>query len=269
MGKFWAVFKKISKTVQHIVVACVACSLAFFLSIQFLTPALSSDRASQKKGGVGESAKGLVGEVKNVLKSSFSKDTPSPAPSGKNPPEHSVKSPSPPGDQNAPSSKQEGGLAETSASKDSQEGAAEQVEDFSQSFVEVESYMVPFIYDPGNKRNPFEDPLKVQTTVKGVEIVEVKTPPEKHDLREIDLKGIIWLTEREPKALVQLPDGQFYTLLRGDRIGRQGVIFEIREDEMVVLETLTKNTGSQSVTDTSITIKRMDRLGRNIRRLKL
>ena len=50
---------------------------------------------------------------------------------------------------------------------------------------------------------------------------------------------------------------------------KNGVIFEIREDEMVVLETKTKGSGNRKTQNTSITIKRMDRLGRNVRRMQL
>ncbi len=124
--------------------------------------------------------------------------------------------------------------------------------------LEVETFMSPFIYDPERRRDPFEDP----TILKDIEnIVFVpKTPPEEYDLSQLQLKGIIW-DINSPKALFQLPgQGGFYTLLRGDKVGKNGTIFEIREDEVVIVESIVKVSGSEKVKETDVKIIKLDRL---------
>ena len=76
-----------------------------------------------------------------------------------------------------------------------------------------------------NRKDPFEDPTVDKK--EGVVIIP-KTPPEKYDLAEISLKGVIW-NKKKPelsKALFQLPSGEgFYELRSGDKIGNTGVVF--------------------------------------------
>ena len=244
--------------VQHLIVGGVACFLAFLFAVQFLAPVLSEEPVPSPpdfakdppQKTMGDSTGKFLKETGKVLKNTFSDQDSS---SGQS-------SPAPLAPKNNPPEKQ------------SKQQKPVEVEDIDDALVEVESYMIPFIYDPLNRRNPFEDPVKKRLRLRGPVVEEVlkpPTPPELFTLQQIDLKGIIWRTTESPKALVKLPDGAFYTLLRGDRIGKNGVIFEIREDEMVVLETKIKQSGNKKIKDTSITIKRMDRLGRDVRRMHL
>ncbi|MCY4512707.1 MAG: pilus assembly protein PilP [Bdellovibrionales bacterium] len=250
--------KNLSSFVQHLVVGGVACSLAFFFAVQFLTPVLSDESARKPpdfakdipQKTIGEAAEGFLQETGKVLKDTFSDQ------------QSSSKAASPSSSsQAAPSKKQE-----------EQNQKPVEVEDVDEALVEVESYMSPYIYDPLDRRDPFEDPIKARLRLQGPvveEVIKPPTPPEMFSLQQIDLKGIIWRTTESPKALIKLPDGAFYTLLRGDKIGKNGVIFEIREDEMVVLETKIKQSGNKKLQSTSITIKRMDRLGQDVRRMQL
>ena len=256
-------FKNIASFAGYLTVGGIACFLAFLFSVQFLTPALSENPPEDPpieelplnpppnpppktpSETVGNAAKEFLKETGEVLKESFSGEKP---PSDKK--SSSDPAPQPP-----------------SAPAEAQPPAA--AKDVDEALVEVESYMTPFIYDSEDRRNPFEDPFKSRIPVTVVEDVKTPTPPELYTLQDIELKGIIWRTTESPKALVKLPDEAFYTLLRGDKIGKNGMIFEIREDEIVILETVTKQTGTERVKNNSITIKRMDRLGRGVRRLQL
>ena len=254
-------FRNIASFAGYLTVGGTACFLAFLFSVQFLTPVLSEnppakppvEEPSAKSTPeapietIGNAAKEFFKETGEVLKDSFSGN----ASSNKKPP-------------SSPDSA-EGARAEKQAPPDKPAPA----KDVDEALVEVESYMTPFIYDAVGRRNPFEDPFRSRIPVTVVEEVKTPTPPELYTLHDIKLKGIIWRTTESPKALVQLPDQAYYTLLRGDKIGKNGMIFEIREDEIVILETVIKQTGAEQVKDNSITIKRMDRLGQGVRRLQL
>ena len=250
--------KNLSSFVQHLIVGGVACSLAFLFAVQFLTPVLSDESVGKPpeftkdppQKTMGKATGKFFKETSKVLKETFSDQESSSGTAASTPPSQDA-SPEEP---------------------EKQQEKTVEVEDVDEALVEVESYMTPYIYDPLNRRDPFEDPMKARLRLQGPvveEIIRPPTPPEMFSLKEIDLKGIIWRTTESPKALVKLPDGAFYTLLRGDKIGKNGMIFEIREDEMVVLETEIKKTGTREVRENSITIKRMDRLGRGVRRMQL
>ena len=124
--------------------------------------------------------------------------------------------------------------------------------------------MAPFIYEDVKKRDPFKNPT-LQVPKKGIvedPVVFIpKTPPEKYSLSEIKLKGVIWGTKM-PKALFELPSSSgYYTLIAGDRVGQKGVIFAIRESEVVVVETHYVGAGEEKKEKRVIKIKKMDRLG--------
>ena len=129
----------------------------------------------------------------------------------------------------------------------------------SDSLLQLKSYMEPFLYDPSSKRrNPFEDLTKKQKI--GVTEGKARTPLEQYELKDIKLKGIIWNVS-SPKALFQPPGGEdFYTLLQGERVGKYGVIKEIREDEVEIKETVVKGDGLEQLTEIRKVIKRMNRL---------
>ncbi|MCZ0931836.1 MAG: pilus assembly protein PilP [Oligoflexia bacterium] len=130
----------------------------------------------------------------------------------------------------------------------------------SEWMLDIQSSIAPFIYEYGKQKDPFDDPTIQEQSAEAGVIVIPKTPPEEHDLTEIKLKGIIWDTQT-PKALFELP-GQagYYTLIKGDKIGKNGVIFEIREDEVVVVETTYIGRGENKKEEIKIKIKKMDRL---------
>ena len=127
-----------------------------------------------------------------------------------------------------------------------------------QTLTDLKSFMAPYIYEPSNRPDPFEDPtaqLFSDTTP-----LALKTPPEEYSLEQIKLKGIIWDT-KIPRALFKLPNQEdYYTLSRGAKIGKNGIIFEIREDEVVILETALKKRGSDENQTRIIKILRLDRL---------
>ena len=129
----------------------------------------------------------------------------------------------------------------------------------SEWMLDIQSSIAPFIYEYGQQKDPFDDPLQEQSAEGGVVVIP-KTPPEEYDLKEIKLRGIIWDTQT-PKALFELPNTEgFYTLIKGDKIGKNGVIFEIREGEVVVVETTYVGRGKDKKEEIKIKIKKMDRL---------
>ena len=132
--------------------------------------------------------------------------------------------------------------------------------------LEVQSYMAPFVYDSVNQKDPFEDPTYKPATSfderLGDEAVVFvsQTPPEVYNLDEIKLKGIIW-NNKTPKALFELPNsGGYYSLIRGDKIGKNGVLFEIRESEVVVVETNIIGKGESKREERVIKIKKINRI---------
>ncbi len=127
---------------------------------------------------------------------------------------------------------------------------------------DIRSIMGSFEYDPTKKKDPFENPTpKKAQESKGIIIIP-KTPPEEYDLSEIELKGVIWNTHNQAKALFKLPGSAgFYTLQAGDRVGKKGVIFKIRESEVVIVETNYLGSGEQRKAERIIKIKKINRVG--------
>ena len=126
--------------------------------------------------------------------------------------------------------------------------------------LDIRSTTAPFIYEYGTKKDPFYDPTVQEKSSKDGVILLPKTPPEEYDLKEIKLKGITWHTET-PKALFELPNNAgYYTLIKGDKIGKNGVIFEIREDEVVIVETTVIGRGLDVKEEIKVKLKKLDRL---------
>ena len=95
-------------------------------------------------------------------------------------------------------------------------------------------------YDPNDRRDPFI-PFQMQKE----EDVEEDTrevipsyPTGKYKISEIKLVGIKWNSTLGPaKALFRTPDNIIHPLQKNDRIGiNRGVIYQLREDEVVILE---------------------------------
>ena len=131
--------------------------------------------------------------------------------------------------------------------------------------LDVQSYMAPFIYDSVNQKDPFEDPTYKPLEERGAILEEAiivvpRTPPEMYNFDEINLKGVIWNNQR-PKALFELPNsGGYYSLMKGDKIGKNGVIFEIRESEVVAVETNIVGKGESKKEERTIKIKKINRI---------
>lgn len=131
-------------------------------------------------------------------------------------------------------------------------------QDTNADLLEIESYITPFRYDTEQKRDPFKNPTIISRF--RAPVVGIKTPLEKYKLNELKLRGIIW-NIKLPKALFEIPNHGFYTLTRGDKIGQNGVIFEIREDEVVIVETEYQIIGdNQTKKNQNVTILKLDRL---------
>lgn len=126
--------------------------------------------------------------------------------------------------------------------------------------LEIQAKMAPFRYENPDLPNPFVNPNRKSPGGEEMKVVVPKTPPEMYTLEEIQLRGIIWNT-KSPKALIELPGKEgHYSLIKGDKIGKNGIIFEIREDEVIIVETFYKD---KDTTENVIIIKPMDRLGLN------
>ena len=124
--------------------------------------------------------------------------------------------------------------------------------------LEIQSSVAPFIYEYGDEKNPFDDPT-IKDSKTEVVIIP-KTPPEEHNLSDIKLKGIIWHT-KNPKALFELPgNAGYYTLIKGDKIGKKGIVFEIREDEVIIVETNYVGSGEDRKEEITTKLIKLDRL---------
>ena len=272
--------------VQYVLVAITGSVLAFVFVAQFLTPApaespqkildktrnqvekLNTQTANQEK-----KAKEILGKPNATQEISENKIAEKPqneVPKDSTKTQETLEKPNEPQPSEAQPSEpqpkinpaQEDKMEDLETLKDSSSSGQE-------SFLEESAVMTPFLYDASpNRRDPFENPFSAPS---GGGLIEtaVRTPPEQFDLPDINVKGILWDTKK-PRALIQLPDGEFYTLLRGDKIGKTGIIFEIREDEIVILNRIIQQNNLKSGTETSISIKRIEnRLGTDIQRLDL
>ncbi len=92
-------------------------------------------------------------------------------------------------------------------------------------------------YEPVGKRDPFR-PFRdakigigqVRQTTRSLE------PLERFDIKTLEVVAIVWANDK-PKALIQDPDKQVHSVVKGQRIGKnEGYIAEIREGEIVVIE---------------------------------
>ena len=291
--------KKAVSSILYFVTGVSACLLALLIVLNFINPAVSQNlQSDQKKPGFKEVITDIFKNLKAVLKDSQQKNTestqqeeakdpasnqpaPSPAPVESFPSSQPVPSESFPSDQPvpppasesfpsdqpvSPSASESFSSGQESLSEESlstEEGSSGFVEDLSgvpsDWILDIQSSIAPFIYEYGTQKDPFDDPTLQKSEGEGV-IVIPKTPPEEYDLKEINLKGITWHTET-PKALFELPNNAgYYTLIKGDKIGKNGVIFEIREDEVVVVETTIIGKGPDTKEEIKVKIKKLDRL---------
>ena len=101
-------------------------------------------------------------------------------------------------------------------------------------------------YDPDPQgRDPFKSFRR--KGVQGPQII--LTPAEKHPLKDMKLIGIKWgLGVTAPTAMFRDPEGQIFRLRKNDRIGRsRGIIYLIREDEVVIVQPESSGTAQQDI----------------------
>ena len=293
MMRFFAgLFKGAAHSALYALTGALACFSAFFIAVHFMAPAFSrqpppspGSGASEKKppSGLIESLKETAGEFARQGTRLFS-SPPKGSPAAPKPPqlEGQIPGASAPAGPAAPAS--EAGAAAAGAEEISPQGqflkflidAAAGISGDASALagkkprqhyeqppdVEVEAYVVPFIYESSNRRNPFDDPTMKQTEViSATEVVEKfvkpRTPLEEYPLSELKIMALAWNTKK-PKALVQVPDGAFYTVIRGDKIGRTGAVYDIREDELLVVERIGNEEDGEA--ENEIKILKMDRL---------
>ena len=96
---------------------------------------------------------------------------------------------------------------------------------------------VEYRYEPVGKRDPFrpyrDSKIGIGQIRSGARTLE---PLEKFDLKVLEVIAIIWANDK-PKALIQDPEKNVHSVIKGQRIGRNdGYIAEIREGEVIVIE---------------------------------
>ena len=116
--------------------------------------------------------------------------------------------------------------------------AAHDIMDMNQQLVEIYEVLTEYQYDPKDRRDPFSSPTKEEEEVSDQKIPLLTHPTGKYRLSELKLVGIRWdATVGPPKALFKAPDNVIHTLRKNDRIGSgNGIIYQFREDEVVILE---------------------------------
>ncbi len=103
---------------------------------------------------------------------------------------------------------------------------------------ELEVFLEPYIYDAGERRNPFET-FEDLTLEKGVP----QSPLQKYSLSDLKLLGIMW-DIKNPKAMFVDPNSTVHVVGRDEGIGlKNGYIAAIREGEVVIVEAERKEAG--------------------------
>ena len=156
--------------------------------------------------------------------------------------------------------------SETSSNKAIKSGTAKDLQGITQKVADIYEMLSNYQYDSEDRRDPFA-PFQVEeqpTTVEGV--VEEDTPPTyptgKYSIEEIKLVGIKWNSKIGPsKALFKTPDQKLHQLQKNDRIGdKRAVIYQLKEDEVIILEPRMANLISKKEKSYTPIILRMARL---------
>lgn len=94
-----------------------------------------------------------------------------------------------------------------------------------------------FFYDPKGKRDPFapyEAPRAVINSSKPIGPVQ---PLQKFGIEQLSVQGIIWGVE-DPVAMIEAPNAKVYYVREREKIGNNnGYVAQIREGEVVIVET--------------------------------
>ncbi len=139
--------------------------------------------------------------------------------------------------------------------------AANKLMDIEHKRMEVYKALSHYQYNSEERRDPFVPPK-----MEGIEDVELAVPTYptgKYDLSEIKLKGIKWDSKAGPsKALFETPDKVIHYLQKNDWIGKnRGVIYQLKEDEVVVVEPRLRGSADDKKEDSYVpVIVRLDRL---------
>lgn len=111
----------------------------------------------------------------------------------------------------------------------------------------IQKFLSPFNYD----RDRFRDPFEPQTSSAPLKAGEVYGPflnSQSFRLSDFELKGLVWNTDR-PVALFRAPNGKRFRLGVKDFIGENfGYIASIRENEVVVIQTVEEGNQRYSTT---------------------
>ena len=137
----------------------------------------------------------------------------------------------------------------------------EPVPDKSQQQVATE-----FNYDPVGKPDPFEPLVRDIPASKAPAPVEPSgdtaalTPLQKYDLSELNLVAIITQDNNSPVAMVEDKAGYGYIIKTGMLIGKyDGVIQEINQDSVVIIEKIGDPSGKAQVKTTTLRIYKSEK----------
>lgn len=112
-----------------------------------------------------------------------------------------------------------------------------------QTYMKPEATEDGYVYDPVGRRDPFR-PFRDTKVGVGQLVVQRERPLEaleNFDVKALEVVAIIWGITK-PKALIQDPNKVIHTVVKGMRIGKNdGVVAEIREGEVVVMELFDQN----------------------------
>ena len=102
-----------------------------------------------------------------------------------------------------------------------------------------EGLLEDFQYDPVGKRDPFAPFSPPKLGTQGM--VGPVFPLQRYSIEQLKLQGIIW-DVNSPKALVLDPSNKAHIIAKDDRIGqRNGYVAQIREDEVIIVESIDLN----------------------------
>ncbi len=217
--------------ITYVVMASVGLWVAFFMSLQFLTPSRAQTAGANQAQKMAQPASG-------DLPPEFLQDTQETAPANGNDgriPPPPTQPPVTPAQPTPPVPPAPGG--DPSQLQGNATGAV------APQFASDDQYT----YDPTGHRDPFV-PYRTYRPAKAgqqAKVVDLSDPLQAWDLDRFTVVAVMWGV-RSPKAMVKDPDGKMYMIGKNTKIGRNnGQVVAIREGEVVVVETI-ENDGVQT-----------------------
>jgi type IV pilus assembly protein PilP len=119
----------------------------------------------------------------------------------------------------------------------------EKTESLFQTYSKPEPTADGYIYDPVGRRDPFRPFRDAKVGIGQIVVTRERPlePLENFDVKSLEVVAIIWGIKK-PKALIQDSTKVIHTVVKGMRIGKNdGVVAEIREGEVVVMELFDQN----------------------------